>query len=306
MKIETYRAFLKIEDSEAIKKAFFDTLIETNHDPKFFVDWAKVKANVEKYKVELSILNSLIRHKEFERALRDILIRYPEVLPCFPLLIAVRERKLKLIDDFSSSRVNIDDYDFAPRKLTEAEIGKIINFVCQTGLKYFFLNLSTASLQDYLTGIEVGLNTNARKNRSGKVMEFLIENLIQKCRNQLKIREFIKQPEFKVLEKIGIGIPKELKHRKADFILIKEPAKVINIEANFYNVSGSKPQEIVDSYINRQEELKRAGFYFIWITDGYGWKKGQNQLNKAFDKIDYVLNTKLVRDGMFIKILEEI
>ena len=109
-----------------------------------------------------------------------------------------------------------------------------------------------------------------------------------------------------MLEEVGIDVPKDLKHRKADFILIKEPAKVINIEANFYNVTGSKPQEIVDSYINRQEELKRSGFHFIWITDGYAWKKSRNQLTKAFDKIDYLLNTKFVRDGLLIKILEEI
>jgi DpmII restriction endonuclease. len=122
----------------------------------------------------------------------------------------------------------------------------------------------------------------------------------------LKIKEFIKQQEFIVLEKLGLNISKELKHRKADFILIKEPNKVINIETNFYNVTGSKPQEIVDSYINRQEELKMAGFYFIWITDGPAWKRSYNQLSKAFDHVDYLLNTKFVRDGLFIKILEKI
>jgi len=306
MRIQPYREIYKLEEPETIKNLFFDTLIETNHDFKFFVDWEKVKENVERYKVELSILNTLIRHKEFEKALKNILVRYPEVLPCLPLLIAVRERQFKLVDDFSNPRIKIFDYDFTPRRLPEAEINKIIEFVCQTGLKDFFLNLSTASIQDYLTGIEVGLDTNARKNRSGKVMELLIENLIKKFGKQLKIKEFIKQQEFIVLEKLGLNISKELKHRKADFILIKETNKVINIETNFYNVTGSKPQEIVDSYINRQEELKMAGFYFIWITDGPAWKRSYNQLSKAFDHVDYLLNTKFVRDGLFIKILEKI
>jgi type II restriction enzyme len=100
-------------------------------------------------------------------------------LPCLPLLIAVREQQFKLIDDFLSKRAKILGYDFTPRKLSETEINKVSEYVCQTGLKDFFLNLSTASLQDYLTGIEVGLDINARKNRSGKVMETLIENLIQ-------------------------------------------------------------------------------------------------------------------------------
>lgn len=157
-----------------------------------------------------------------------------------------------------------------------------------------------------MTGIEVGLDSNARKNRSGKAMENLIESLINNCRSRLKMKDIIKQQRFLVIEKMGFKVPKELRNRKADFILIKEPDKVVNIEANFYNVSGSKPQEIVDSYINRQEELRNAGFCFIWITDGHAWKNGQNQIYKAFDKIDFILNTKFARDGLLIKILEKI
>lgn len=138
MQINIYQDFLNILDKKSIVNLFFDTLIETNHDFKFFVDWKKVKANVEKYKLELNILNSLIRQKEFKKALKDILIRYPEVLPCFPLLIAVREKQFKLVEDFTSSKAQIIDYDFTPRKLDEAEIDKIINFVNQTKLKDFF------------------------------------------------------------------------------------------------------------------------------------------------------------------------
>lgn len=306
MKTKPYMEFFKIQEAEAIRTFFFNSLTETNHDFKFFVDWAKVKAQVEKYSLELSILNNLTRNREFEKALRDILTRYPEVLPCFPLLLAIREQRFKLIDDFLNKKAKILDYDFTPRKLGKDDIAKVIEFVSKTGLKDFFLNLSTASLQDYLTGVEVGLDTNARKNRSGKMMESLIENLLEKSRKTLKIREVIKQQDFGILKQFGINVPTDLKNRRADFILIKEGVKVINIETNFYNVSGSKPQEIVDSYINRQDELKRAGFYFIWITDGYGWKKGQNQMDKAFAKIDYILNTKFVRLGLLEKIIKEI
>ncbi|MGQ9801541.1 MAG: DpnII family type II restriction endonuclease [Candidatus Saccharicenans sp.] len=107
MQINIYQEFFKLLDKESIINLFSETLIETNHDFKFFVDWKKVKANVEKYKLELNILNSLIRHKEFKKALKNILIRYPEVLPCFPLLIAVRERQFKLVEDFTSSEAKI-------------------------------------------------------------------------------------------------------------------------------------------------------------------------------------------------------
>jgi type II restriction enzyme len=71
---------------------------------------------------------------------------------------------------------------------------------------------------------------------------------------------------------------------------------------NFYNVSGSKPQEIIDSYIERQKELKEYGHEFLFITDGPAWKKQKSQLTKAFENMDYVLNAYFVSLG----ILEEI
>ncbi|WP_049774928.1 DpnII family type II restriction endonuclease [Thermoanaerobacterium thermosaccharolyticum] len=94
-----------------------------------------------------------------------------------------------------------------------------------------------------------------------------------------------------------------VKNRKADFIIIKNGNKVVNIEVNFYSGTGSKPQEIVDSYIERQNELKENGFEFIWITDGIGWKGQKNQLHKGFERVNYLLNLYFVRKGLLEEIL---
>jgi len=78
------------------------------------------------------------------------------------------------------------------------------------------------------------------------------------------------------------------------------------IEVNFFSGTGSKPQEIVDSYINRQNELLENGFYFIWITDGFGWKGQKNQIRKGLELIDYPLNLHFARKGLLEKILCQI
>jgi type II restriction enzyme len=196
MKTETYLSVLGAREVNDIIDAFFSTLLDTNWDHKFLVDWNKIKENVRKYEIELNILNSLIRNQNFEKTLKTILSNYPEVLPCFPLLLAVRDRKLRLIDDVLGQEANVLYYDFTPRNLSKDEIDLIVNFVKKTGLRDFFLKLSSASLFDYLAGLEVGLDTNARKNRSGLVMEMLIENMVKNACEQLRLKEIIKQKKI--------------------------------------------------------------------------------------------------------------
>lgn len=306
MKKESYFNFLRMTTSEEVIEEFHRTLLYTNRDFKFFVDWQKVKQNVRKYKVSLSILNSLIKNQNFDSQLDYILKKYPEVLPCFPLLLAVRETDMKLVDDFLASDPHFIEYNFSEHEVSQEEIEKLITFCDKTGLKAFFQNLCQVSLEDYLSGIEVGLDTNARKNRSGRMMEELIGGLMIDIQSRVKIRAVLKQKKFKALADYGVEISNHLKERKADFILIKDNGALINIEVNFYSGTGSKPQEIVDAYINRHAELKNDGHYFIWVTDGSAWDGQRNQMKRAFDELDYVLNTSFVRRGFLQKIIEEI
>ncbi|HOP61034.1 MAG TPA: type II restriction endonuclease [Candidatus Saccharicenans sp.] len=306
MKEESYFSFFKFRTAEEVIEEFHRTLLYTNRDFKFFVNWQKVKQNVQKYRVSLNILNSLIKNPNFDSQLEYILKKYPEVLPCFPPLLAVRETEMKLVDDFLAADPNFMEYNFSEHKMTQEEINKTIIFCDKTGLKAFFQNLCQVSLEDYLSGVEVGLDTNARKNRSGRAMEELIKGLMVKIQSQAKIKAVLKQKNFKVLADYEIEINNHLKKRKGDFILIKENGALINIEVNFYSGTGSKPQEIVDAYINRQQELKNDGYYFIWVTDGSAWNGQRNQMIRAFDELDYVLNTSFVKRGFLQKVIEEI
>src|SRR5574344_2749428 len=86
-------------------------------DYTYYVDFEKIYRNVDKLKVELNILNSLIGSKDIEEEFQNILIKYLETLECIPLLLAVRSREIFIKDqmdeylfDFKKMIYSIDDY----------------------------------------------------------------------------------------------------------------------------------------------------------------------------------------------------
>lgn len=300
-----YTDFFGLNNIDDVIEKFHDTLVDTNRGYKFFVDWDKIKMHVGKYKIEFNILNTLIGSKQFEDDLKNILVNYPKVLPTIPILLAIRDQKFKVIKDFLDKDSDIVNYDFNIKELTRENVYKIIEFFEKTGLKEFFLELSSKSIQDYVTGVEVGMDTHARKNRSGNAMELtlkpIVEEIISRKNSSFKM---LFQKKLQYLEKnFNFKVNSSIRNRKADFIIIKDKNKVINIEVNFYSGTGSKPQEIVDSYIERQNELKENGFEFIWITDGEGWRGQKNQIHKGFEKVNYLLNLHFARQGLLEEIL---
>lgn len=305
--IELYNEIWSTSDLNSIVDKFISTLIDTNRSYSFFVDWDKIKANVEKYNVEINILNSLVGSENIKNALKSILKKYPEVTPVIPIIIAVRDLRLKIVEDFSATDVDIKEFNFSKRSsLSDKEIDDVINFCEKTGILGIFQNKNIRNLKDYILGVEVGMDTNARKNRSGSAMELILDPIFEKLSKKYGF-SIISQKQFKHLSYSypDLTIPTDLKDRKFDYVLLKGVIHV-NIEVNYYAGGGSKPQEIVDSYINRMNELKNSGWNFIWITDGDGWITGKNQIIKAFDKQDYVININFIRKGGLEKIFNSL
>jgi type II restriction enzyme len=297
MKESLYFGFLGVKTQSEVVSRFLGTLIDTNRDHRFFVDWGKVRENANRLKVELNILNALVGSRDFERELTSILEKYPEVLAAVPILLALRDPQLRVILDFQSPGLEIVNYDFSPRKLSELDIRNIGNFFVRTGLRNFFLHLASRCLLDYVVGVEVGMDTNARKNRSGAAMELALAPVVEPLRSSRVA--VLYQKKFKVLvEEYGIDVPRDMQPRKTDILFVVDRKRAVNIETNFYSGTGSKPQEIVDSYINRQRELAEAGIGFIWVTDGDGWRGQRNQIEKGFAKVDYLMNLRFARAGM--------
>ena len=59
----------------------------------YYVDFEKVRRNVNDIKLELNLLNSLIGSKTIEADFEDLIKRYPETLRCIPLLLYYSQNK---------------------------------------------------------------------------------------------------------------------------------------------------------------------------------------------------------------------
>jgi len=268
----------------------------------YFCDWDKIKENVAKYTYEINILNYLIGASDIKVKLCEILKKNPETLKVLPLIIAVRDLDIAVIRDPANPIASFKKYSFNKKSLSDSEIKEAVSFCDNSGILSLFSEFKIKDLRDYLLGVETGLDTNARKNRSGSAMEALVAPILSKIRNV----QIYSQKTFKSISDIK-GIPKcvGMEERKFDYI-IKTASLCYNVEVNYYSGPGSKPQEIVDSYINRNNELIRSGWGFIWITDGAGcWRNQVNQIKKAFNNIDYVLNLSFAQSGLLQDILNK-
>jgi type II restriction enzyme len=305
VEVEFYKKYYPVRNISELVNVFQKTLIKTNRTPEFFVDWIKVKENLDQIKIELSLWNSLIGPKSIETDFTDLIKKYPEVIKTIPILFAIREREFPVIVDFYNLEKSVRNLDFNKNKyskISPSEINDYVEFAKKGGL--FDLFHYIRNFYDYVFGVEVGLDTNARKNRSGEAMEKLMTPLINNIATELNCR-ILSQKKFDSVQLLGGIVPPELSSRKSDFILHLRN-RFVNIEANYFSGAGSKPEEIVDSYINRRNELVRNHWDFIWITDGDVWRVSENQIVKAFNSLDYVFNIEFSRRGLLKEALSQI
>lgn len=295
-----YKKHLNLSTVDEICKALSDTLIETNYTYEFFVNWSKVTKNRDAFKYEVALLKSLKNSPKAVGDLRNLLTKYPEVIKVIPLLLACRDGILKVLNSIETG-LQYRTFDFSKKRYDTKEIGEIVDFTKNTGLLDMLCRMDSAT--DYLLGVEVGLDTNARKNRSGLFLEIIVKEILEELSSRDLSLFFIKQKSFGYVEdKYNVKIPATLRNRKFDYAIINK-GKATNIEVNFYSGTGSKPSEIVSSYINRGELLSSAGWKFVWLTDGQGWNKMKNPLRVGVENIDYVINSHLLRKGLLEQII---
>lgn len=260
----------------------------------YYVDFAKIYKLAEKYKIELNILNSLIGSKNIENEFRNIIIKYPATLEVIPMLLAVRSNEI-FVKDLAN------EYLFKFNKLVYS-VNDYVKFMKETGLFDLLQNHIINNLYDYLLGVEVGLDSNGRKNRGGHLMENLVEKYIQKAGFQKNVN-YLKEMYTSEIEykwKIDLSILKgEIKATKRWDYVIKTNDQIYVIETNFYSTQGSKLNETARSYELIANKIKEInGLTFIWITDGTGWKHAKLPLNETFNVLDTLYNINDLDNGV--------
>ena len=263
-------------------------------DYTYYVDFEKIYKNVDKVKVELNILNSLIGSKNIEEEFQNILIKYPETLECIPLLLAVRSREIFVKDE-------INEYLFKFNKMVYS-MQDYIRFMQETGLFDLLQNHIINNLYDYVLGIEVGLDSHARKDRGGDLMENLVESYIIKAGYKKDISYFKEMYLKDIEEKWNLDLSEmsgnNVSTKRFDFV-IKNENQVYVIETNFYATQGSKLNETARSYkMLAQESKKVNGITFIWFTDGIGWNSARKNLEETFNELETLYNIDDLEHGV--------
>lgn len=264
----------------------------------YYVDFIKVVDNVESIKVELNILNSLIGSKNIEADFEKILIEYPKVLKCIPLLLAVRSNEIYAQDQEGAFLYRFDRVNYS--------IEQYKVFMRKTGLFEMIGKHIINNLVDYALGVETGLDSNGRKNRGGHQMENLVEGFLIKAGFNRNANYF-KEVYLSQIEKAwGIDLSALSNNGKAekrfDFV-VKTDSTIYAIETNFYGGGGSKLNETARSYKMLAEESRTIkGFKFVWFTDGIGWKSARGNLRETFEILPTVFSIDDMENGIMKEI----
>ena len=253
---------------------------------EYYTDFNKVYKNTDSIKVELNILNSLIGSKNIRDDFLVLYKKYPVILKVVPILLAKRETEIKVNEVGDEKIFNFANPNYSANEYAE--------FMEKTGLFDLISNHIINNLVDYVMGVEVGMDTNARKNRTGDVMEDIVESYLTKAGFIKDITYFKEMYKSEIEEMFELDLSKISNNGKTekrfDFVFIKGN-RVYACECNFYSGGGSKLNETARSYKTLALEAKDIpNFTFVWFTDGTGWNSAKHNLEETFDVLDTIYN----------------
>ncbi len=280
---------------------FIDNLKDTIFTWDYYVDWNKVVRNIDKIEIKLNIFNALIGKQNFVEEASKLFMKYPEIIEVIPCLLAIRDKSKKILID--KKNFDYKTYIFSDKKLSKKESINFANVMVMSGIAELFKDRKIKNLVDYVIGTEVGLDTNARKNRTGKLMESIVEAFIAKTCQKHNADYIPQASPKKIFNRWGITIEVDKSKRRIDFAICKDN-ELFFIETNFYNGTGSKLKSTAGEYKFMNKYWNDQGIKFIWITDGLGWENTQLPLREFFDQADYLLNLKMLQDGLLEKIIK--
>ena len=260
---------------------FMSQLRETNATLDFYCDFPKIARNVADIEISLNTLNYLIGKENLREAVEALWNRDKRVFDVMDILIATRKKDDKKFIDNDGSMHSIHSLF--------RSVDGVMKFIEGTGLDKVFMNKDVKDLVDYVFGVETGLDTNARKNRSGEITETLVARIFDNA--GVKYREQVSSKEFPAISAV-LGADQKV----FDFAISAKGMTYL-MEVNFYSGGGSKLNEVARSYTDVAPKVNGVpGFEFVWITDGVGWNSARNKLEEAFAAIPSIYNLTTISE----------
>ncbi len=282
---------------------FLNNLKDSIKGWDYFVNWNKANKNVKDIEIELNIVNYLIGKDNIKQELKYLLCKHPEVIKVIPILVACREQKFEILAPSQENIFNTETFAFSNCKnFSEEDVEKAVEFVEKTGVLKLFQNKTIKNAVDYVFGIEVGLDSNGRKNRSGTSMEKLVESFLSDICRRNKFDYLAQATSKHIAEKWGYKVTVDKTARSFDFAVNTKEGLFL-VETNYYGGGGSKLKATAGEYKTLFDFISEDGHKFIWVTDGKGWLSANRPLEEAFYHNEYIMNLKMLELGVFERIL---
>jgi hypothetical protein len=260
----------------------------------YFVNWQKVTGNVAEFEIILNKLNYLLGKNDIEKEFLTLYSSNPDIIKVFPTLLAVRESQVEIYDRANRT---IQIFDFNHKSHLRAS--DYFSFLKETNLISLFKESGVKNLVDYVYGVEVGLDSNGRKNRGGTLMESVVGEFVQKFCEE-KGFEYMPQANAKAIAlRWGYQVLVDKSSRSFDFAVYNTKTKKLKLfETNFYNGGGSKLKAVCGEFKGLQDTLKAQNIDFVWVTDGLGWKTTLRPLEEVYNHNDYIFNLSMLEAGI--------
>lgn len=261
----------------------------------YWVNYDNVRKNISLYDTpELYTLDYLIGKTDEE--IDDFFIKRKTYLLLLPKLLGIRPGKLE------NGILNVQDvngtYQLNFKSIDEENIALYLQFIHDSGLDWIFKNGLRKSVHDYAIGVEAGLDSNGRKNRSGKMGENYLEEVLKNIAQKKDWLAHGQTTAKKVKELYDLELDETFNNRQFDGSLFNPKRKKLYLfEVNNFNGGGSKSKASATEFKDLQDRFSRTNHEFIYVTDGKGWDSDKSHLIEAMEYIGKVFNYNMIEEG---------
>lgn len=305
MNLPSYLDDYREQSDDTRLKQFLGTLSLTNHTADYFVDWRKAEQGTHAYEKELYALDDLIGKEDIEREALKLFNEQPDLLKAVPSLLASRDTVFTVVN-MHDGTMNYETYNF--KNLDERPISDYVHFCKECGLLDFLAHKARKSLVDYVNGVEVGMGTNGRKNRSGTIMENMVAEFISRLCDELHLEHKEQATRKYIQEHWNRDVPVDKSKRRYDEALYDpRTGHIWLLETNYYHGGGSKLKAVCGEFQGLNSLICKDDdkITFVWVTDGRGWLAAQNPMAEAFENIDYIFNLAMMQKGYLKQLVEQ-
>ena len=307
MKMVSRQTVAGVNSTDSAFDAFVHSLRPSLKLWNYFVNWDKVFKNTRELEIQLNLWNFLLGKDDFESHFDELLTKHPDIVQALPALIVrdgAHSQKFSIIQDLADLKSPDKMYDFTKPASTSALRSAALEFVNESGLRRIFAKDGVKNLVDYVLGVEAGLDSNGRKNRSGTSMEGVVGKYLGVFCEHHHLELLPQATPATIKAKFGFTVPVDKSSRIFDFA-VTDRTKLVLIEVNFYGGGGSKLKATAGEYIGLHELIKAPNREFVWITDGQGWMTTLKPLRAAYDKVDFVWNLSQLSENYLADLFEK-